>query len=253
MSEEESAAEKAVKLARKVGAVTAAAAALLTQTPARSHQSDLYRGVLNKAAVTAVSVDLAAPVRELPPPLLLTPSDGDGMLVAGHRSHASHRSHSSHRSHVSGSSHASHYSASSGPISVTPAQGNAPATRKKSAPKQDDNGAIAEPKNTPTTIPAEKPLPPSKPAAPVRDLSDPAQRFRLIGIGGVGGEIKAKILDFKTEEIETLRLHGKIDDFELIRIDVAKRRVELKSPNVKSPVVLKLKSLPPGEESRYSK
>src|SRR5579872_1706648 len=109
MSDKESETNKVVKLVRKVGTVTAAAAALLTQGAGQAKEHDIFKGLLNRPTIAAISVEDWT--KKLPPPLVLTPSapaDG-GILLAGHRSHSSHSSHSSHRSHVSGSGHASHY------------------------------------------------------------------------------------------------------------------------------------------------
>jgi hypothetical protein len=119
MSENDSDVNLAARITRKVGAVTTAAAALLSQAQASTHHSEPIKGLLDRATLTAVA-DVKKSSIKLPPPLVLTPSGNiyDGMMLAGHRSHSSHSSHSSHtshRSHVSGASHASHYSSTTAP------------------------------------------------------------------------------------------------------------------------------------------
>jgi hypothetical protein len=89
-------ASTAGKIARKVGGVAAAAAALLTQSPVHGSQTDVVIGFLHRASITDASPDFQDLKKKLSPPLVLSPSDPTegGLMLAGHRSHSSHSPHS---------------------------------------------------------------------------------------------------------------------------------------------------------------
>lgn len=239
--------KRVAEIARKIGAVSTTAAALLTQSPAQAHESDLLKGILDNAAFNAASLNADSPKIELPPPLILTPSDptNEGLMLAGHRSHSSH---SSHRSHVSGSGHSSHFSATSAPSSpaVSPRvidRGNPPkkpnthtttdhnSTNTKAAPLRSTDKSEALAPYVPKTP---KYVPPKN-----VDLDNPEARFELISVSRVNNVVKATIYDLKTGRRSTVAAHEEIDDYEVMQIDLAKQIVKLQGPNKKLAVLKK--------------
>ena len=214
--------------AGKIGAVATAAAALLAQAEGIAHESDPFKGLLERARVRSVS---SAMEELLPPPVVLQPptDERDGLILAGHRSHSSH---SSHRSHISGSgAHRSHFSASLGtsPPAITAPRRSSGLGLKSSLP---DDESVSSPAKAPVmTIPAAPAKKPAySPPADV-DLTKAEERFRLVGLPRARNIVRATLLDHKTGERHTLNVGDRLEGYTLMQIDVDKKAVELVGPN----------------------
>jgi hypothetical protein len=240
MGQDEGRNDRIAKLAKKIGSVAAAAAALLADGNARSSESDLHRDLLDRnRAVGAISRAMEG-VADLPPPLVLKPADGelDLLLARGHSSHRSHSSHSSHRSHVSGASHASHYSSSprvgsgvvSSPASNMPAATSTPYTSTPSRVSSAD--AEATQQRVPSSLietPASASTPRNeKPMVRDPDFSNPLERFKLITISTRDGILKAFIKDEFFRSVKLLEVGETIGDCKLIKIAPIDKYVTLK-------------------------
>ena len=192
--------------ARKLGTITAAAAALLASNAAYAKPQDPLSGFLGNLSILTISEleDRSTKV----PPLVLKPSV-EVIQLAGHRSHSSHSSHSSHRSHVSGSGHASHYSSSVGArTSVAPSSVKSSAVPSRS-------GTIA----------------PSLPERPVPQINPEKQedRFQLVNLPNVKEEVRAYIKDRTTGKSVLLSIGEEIAGFVLVEIDSQANTVRLRA------------------------
>ncbi|MDB5386517.1 MAG: hypothetical protein JWM11_2163 [Planctomycetaceae bacterium] len=244
------------QLRRRIGSVSAAAAALLTSYSVAESAQPIHR-LLHTATSTSVEADRRSIVRPLIAPLVLKPNTGGPItILAGHRSHSSH---SSHRSHTSGSFHSSHFSSSA---SVPRTQISRPAItksysprsrdkesktvtsaeseqtspipeqvepRQERAPKQSDldtvNDKQAEPKK-------EKPVP-----RPAVDYNDPKQRFRAHTFSEIDGKPKVTIEDLKTEKKKRVSEGDVVAGYHVIKIDHENHTVELRGDDKKTIIV----------------
>ncbi len=89
-----------VRLAKKLGSVTAAAAALLASDSAQSANAGVQQ-LIDRANQQISRVVSGEVQRVQPGQLILEPSTGSLDPTAQHASHASHSSHHSHHSHHS--------------------------------------------------------------------------------------------------------------------------------------------------------
>lgn len=222
----------AARFARKLGAVTAAAAALLADNAAHSRESDMLRGLLDRAAVFSPAPVVGERASLLPPPLILRSSDRVDTLMAGHRSHSSH---SSHRSHVS-SSIGGGRSPSSAPLDIDVGSRPRPTALPASKTTTPKLSGPALRQQTPET-PVRKYEPPTN-----VNLENPDERFQLISVPHKkDGDAKAFIKDLETGKSVLLDIGEKIGEYTLVEVDVNQQTARLRIAGSKDVSLKKLK------------
>lgn len=232
----------ASRFARRIGAVTAAAAALLATSAAHSNESDLMRGLIDRVVVTSLDINRD----NILPPLILTPSNPQiDSLYAGHRSHSSHSSHRSHSSHASSSMGGGRTTQSSPSFdrvtpAATPLRPNKPATGAASKLSQGDSLESRNVSNSDQTVPEKAAPQKYEPPAGV-NLGNPTERFQLINVPQVDEEARANIKDLATGKSTLFDLGEKVGEFTLVEIDLRTESVRLRGTGTKDITLTKIR------------
>lgn len=246
------------RMRRRIGCVSAAAAALLSSYSVVESAQPIHR-LLDVRTSTSIEADKRS-VRPLIAPLVLKPSLGGAQIIlaAGHRSHSSH---SSHRSHTSGSFrvHSSHFSSS---VAAPRNQSPKPAAAKSFSTKSRSTGSSivapietdqprtpsltaapqAEQTPSPVTPKPDQPIPrePSedKPTpSPQADYNNLKQRFTAHTFSEIDGSPRATLVDHKEKQRKRVSVGDMYAGFKVLEIDHEKHTIELRSPDKQKLIV----------------